>query len=157
MPAFVTVTIEDGKGKQSTLSINIPPATTTANAGGFINSVLPLIDAVIQGRIIRAGLCYGITLPGGLNAVASPDSDVEEGAKFSFISAAPFKTAFRIPTFTESLILAGTKSVDIADTDVDALIDMIVTGNGSVAPVDSRDVDISALNYARELFVKDRG
>lgn len=157
MPAAIVVTIEDGKGIKSDMLINIPTATTVANATTFINSLLALIDPLISGRIVRAGLCYAIALPGGLTGTANALSDVEEGAKFSFISTAPFKTGFRIPTFNETLLLSGTKQVDITDTDVDAFVDMIVAGNGTVAPVDGRDADITALNYAREQFVKDRG
>jgi len=157
MPASIVVTIEDGKGVKSDMLINIPTSTTVANATAFIGDLLPAIDALISGRIVRAGLCYAIALPGGLDPSANALSDVEEGAKFSFVSTAPFKTSFRIPTFNETLILSGTKQVDVTDTDVDALVDLIVTGDGTVAPVDGRDADITALNYAREMFVKDRG
>lgn len=157
MPASIVVTIEDGKGEESTLTVNIPTATTVANATTYINTLLPLIDALISGRIKRVGLCYAVALPGGLSATANALSDVEEGAKFSFISTAPHKTSLRIPTFNETLFLSGTTQVDIADTDVDAFIDAIIAGSGGVLPVDSRDADVTALNYAVEQFVKSRG
>jgi len=159
MPASLVFTITDGKtpGKTSNVLINIPTATTVANATTFAQTVAALIDALISGIITHIGLCYQVALPGGLSTTPNAFSDVEEGAVFSFNTAAGVPTKFRLPTFNETAILSGTKVVDIADPDVAALITAMVTGSGGVAPVDSRDSDVTALRYAREMFTKDRG
>lgn len=157
MPAFVTYTVKDEKGNSSVMNMNIPTATTAANAITFAQSFAGLLNAVITGQITAIGLGYLVTLPGGLRTSPLGGSDVEEGARFSFRTALNHLTRFRIPTFDESLILAGSKAVDLEDTAVDALVDAMTGGLGGVSPVDSRDEDVVSLDAAQEQFGQDRG
>jgi hypothetical protein len=159
MPATIAITVEDGKNppNKSTVFVNIPTATTVAAATTFAQGITGLIDAVIGGKITNLAICYRVTLPGGLKALAEALSDVEEGAKFIWRTAGNFLTSFRLPTFLESKILAGTKSVDLTDPDVDGVVDFMTTGSLGVTPTDARDDDIETVASARENFVKDRG
>lgn len=162
MGAQISYTVEDGKGETSVFFVNIPSTFTLAQSLEAAQDIATLVNAVITGAIRSIGLCFNVTLPGGLTTTPDADADVEEGARFQWLSTGNFRTRFRLPTFNEDLILAGTKQVDLTDTDVDALVDAIiggtpVTGSGTVTFVDSRDVDIIALDTAREAFGKDRG
>jgi hypothetical protein len=124
-----------------------------------------LIDPLINGRITRIGVGFTISLPGTLGTVSDADSDVEEGAKFQFQTAGGNFTGFRIPTFDEQFILSGTQNVDLAAAGVAALRQALITGinltgvggSGTIAPSDSRDEDITALAFAREMFQSSRG
>jgi hypothetical protein len=159
VPATVAFTIQDGKNppKTSTVFVNIPVVTTAANGITFAQSLAVLLDALIGGKISQISLCYSVSLPGGLKASPNVNADVEEGGKFIFKTVNNHPTSLRLPTFLESLILSGTKSIDLTDLGVDAFVDAMAAGLSGVSPTDSRDEDVTSLTSGRENFVKDRG
>jgi hypothetical protein len=157
MPAQIGISIKDSKGLIGTTLVNIPTATTAANGITFAQNLAALVDAVIGGQIVGLSLCYGVSLPGGIKATPNANQDVEEGARFSFNTAANHKTSLRLPTFLETLILSGTKQVDLEDLDVDAFVDAMTAGLGGILPCDSRDEDVATVASAREQFLSDRG
>lgn len=160
--AFVIVTnIRDEKNRPSRFEVNLPSGTAWTDVVLFAQQFAPLANALFTGKVVSIGICYELSLSGlGLNAVAASGSDVEEGARFQFASAGGFPTAFRIPTFDESKIVAGSRDVDLTDGDVAALVTAMedgidltgVGGSGIIQPSDKRDDDVDALSYAREQF-----
>jgi len=159
MAIQVTVSVEDAKGKTSHMFIGLPSATSVINWGLFAAAWATAVDAVMGGKITNLGVCYRVALPGGLKATADATSDVEEGGRMSFRTENNWISGFRIPTFLESKLLAGTKEMDLTDGDVDAVVDLMIDGEavGGAAPCDQREDDIVSIETARELFVKDRG
>ncbi len=167
MALAVIMTIQDNKGKTSTLEINlVPTIATVAEVVNAAQSLALLIDPLINGRIVRVTVGVAVSIVGfvPLSDPASVTSDVEEGARFQFLTDTGFYTGFRIPTFREDLILPGTDQVNIADLGVAALIDAVTNqlsmvpggGTGNVTIVDKRDVSISSLSSARESFQASR-
>jgi hypothetical protein len=159
MAIQVALSILDGKGKTSHMFVNLPSATSVINWTLFASTWAAAIDAVIGGQITNIGVCYRFGLPGGIKASPDADSDVEEGGRMSFRTANNWVTKFRIPTFLESKLLAGTKQMDLTDGDVDGVVDLMIDGEpvGGAEPCDEREDDIETIEVARELFVKDRG
>lgn len=170
MPAFFTfnVSIQDGilpKPHTSTVSINFQGGETLAwnadNLQDVSDWLLPIIDDMIDGKIVSASWNYVPALVGGLKADADVNSDVEEGALFMFQSLYPYKTRVRIPTFKESQMLESSKQVDVANTEVAAFIAAMVDGFDIVTldfnPADARGEDVTALISAVDAFQKDRG
>lgn len=162
--AFVLLySIQDNKAATSTMEINVPDSFALANVIDFAADMALLINAVITGAIRRIGVGILITLPGGLRTTPDPDSDVEEGARFQFLTAGGFPTSFRIPTFDEDFIQAGTRAVDTADTAVATLVTAMISGAATtpgpitVTPSDKREEDIVALVSAQEQFMSSRG
>lgn len=155
MPLSAVFTIRDAKGARSTVEINIDVATI-ANAQTFITAFAPLLDALILGVIERVGICILATLPGGLRAVPTLGSDVEEGARFMYNTVSGYKTGFRVPTFNEAFLVDGTQRVDLADADVIAFNNAIEDGLATFEPSDYRGDDIVALRSALESFQKTR-
>lgn len=160
MPVVLTYSVRDEKGKTGNFSVNLPDGTTLANLIGFAASLAPIVDAVITGAITAIGISIPINLaPGAVDDTASVNSDREEGAYFSF-QATNAPTGFRIPTFNETFIAAGTDVVDVTLPSVAALVTAIEDGldttagggSGVVQPVDSRGDAITALLYAEESF-----
>lgn len=162
MAFSILYTILDEKAAASTMKVNLPSATAFADVILFVSEFADLVDAVINGQIIRAGVAFEIDI--GTFAAAAAGSDVEEGARFNYRTDGGFLSAFRIPTFLESLIVPGTRQVDTADLDVLALdvavrngIDLTgVGGSGVIAPSDQRDEDIVSLTSATESFTTSR-
>ena len=136
--------------------MHIPSATSLANATTYAQAFASALDDVIGGKIESVDICIGIALPGGLKADPAANTDIEEGAVFVYEDADGRVFRQRLPTFLESLILTGTRQVDNDSVDVQAVTDLIVTGNGTVGAVTLADTDITALVGDKEQFVKNR-
>lgn len=159
----VSYTIIDEKGVSSTTFMQVPDTFSLANTLQFAKDLALLVDAVIGGKITHIGACYLVTLPAGLKANPIANSDVEEGARFSFNTAGGFVTKMRLPTFLESKLSPASKDVNLLDSAVAAFVNAMVAGIAeanpaqTVTPSDGRQDDITSIRTARELFVKDRG
>lgn len=166
----VVYSIRDEKGAVSTTEINLPAATSFHDVAIFAGQMALIINPLIRGAITRIGVCYMLTLPAGLRTTPLTGSDVEEGARFQFKTSNGFYTSNRIPTFDESLVIPGTREVDLLDPNVSAFyIGMNlglntsgatfngVSGTGVISPSDSRGDDIVRLEGAVEQFLSSRG
>jgi len=164
MAFSVLYSIEDAKGAVSTTEVNVPLSLAWLDVTLFATALAPMIDSLIKGRITRVGVCATLPLPGTLKGTADPTSDVEEGARFQFITANGYPTAMRLPTFDEQFIIAGTTEVDQTDANVSTFLQSMesginTSGNGGagvVEPCDKREDDIDALRFAREAFQASR-
>lgn len=155
----IIYSIRDEKGRVSTTEVRVPAATPFAEVVEFGGAMALLIDPLISGQITRIGLVFDYTLIGGIKTAPVAGSDVEEGARFSFLTENNFPMRMRLPTFLESLIVPGTKLVDTADTDVATFITAMTEGIdlagvlGIVEPSDSREEDVVSLVEAVEQFL----
>lgn len=159
--AFVTFSIQDAKGKVSVMKVNFPTTQTLAELSNWAIDAATAINAIITGKVISAGAGFEIDLSGAtIRATPLSLSDVEEGARFIFRSVIGAITQMRLPTFDEDKMLSGTQSVDTADADVDAFLDLILVGDGVGVgfghPSDDHGSDINALESARESFTSTR-
>jgi hypothetical protein len=160
--AFLVYSVQDAKGKISTVKINFPSNVDIGQVASFAGDTATMINNIIKGRIVDAGIGLAVDLSGAtIRSAPDPDSDVEEGARFQFEAASGAITGFRLPTFDEAKLVAGTKNVDLADTDVDTFVDRILagktTGLVNASPSDDRGSDIVNLASARENFQSSRG
>ena len=123
-------TICDGKGQSSQSLINAPGLTSSDIGGQYATceTFQPLVDALIKGYIIRAGLVVDVPLIGGIKTSADVDADLEEGAKFIWRASTDFTAENRLPTFNESKLIVGTRQVDLLDGDVDDFITAMLAG-----------------------------
>lgn len=161
----ILYSITDEKAKVSTTEVKLPSATAFADVEIFAAQMAALIDTVIEGYISRIGIVYQVALPGGIKSAANANSDVEEGARFQFRTVNGFFSGLRLATFSEALIVAGSKDVDTVNGDVAAFVTAMVTGidtsgaggSGTIQPSDARDEDLTALEFAREQFLSSRG
>jgi len=161
MPYECIYTIVDEKDHKSSLRHYLPDETAVADVVGFIEDFAPLLEDVLSGAIIRAGFTRAVDISGlGLRAEPQAGSDVEEGATFIYTDADRNMMRHRVPTFLESLILAGTREVDVSAAAVIALRAAMVTGLTPdatlVPPCEHRGGDLTALSSARETFQRSR-
>jgi hypothetical protein len=156
LPVKLQYTIRDGKGLTSRTLVHLPSATSLANATTYAQAFASALDDVIGGKIESVDICVGVALPGGLKADPNADSDIEEGAVFVYEDSVGRVFRQRLPTFLETLILTGTRQVDNSNVDVQAVTDLIVTGNGTQGATTLADTDITALVSDKESFVKNR-
>lgn len=158
---FLTYSIQDAKGATSIAKINFPDSTDIAILKTFAASTATMINAIITGKIISAGIGLEVDLSSAtIRSAPDPDSDVEEGARFIWNSAIGALPSFRLPTFDEAKMVSGTRLVDLTDTDVDAFHDRIIAGQTvgliNVSPSDDHGEDIESVQSARESFLSSR-
>lgn len=157
----VYYTIIDGKGEESTMTIDLPPATTPTNAQAFAQAMHTVIADLINGGVTNYGIRVNVAVTGDF---ANPYADIQEKALFTFRSAAGFLKYVTIPAFLEDLFIAGTKLVDQTDVNVVQFIDGMVDGldvssyggTGTVQPTTSHGEDLVEISAAREAWGKYR-
>lgn len=158
----INFVIQDEKGAKSTVTVNIPSDTLLADAAEFAGEVAEDIDAAITGQITGISMSYPVAVPGTCKASPVAGSDIEEGALFLWTTAGGFATRFRLPTFDEDLIVAGSRLVDLTDGAIVALVGTMedgqtMTSTNDVLPCDYREDDIVSLEAAYESFRASKG
>lgn len=145
----VTYTIRDAKGRSSIAKINIPSATLFTNLVGFAQAAAALYEPLMLGVISKASISVPITY-----APTSPNvlSDVQKRGLMTFHDASGLVARTTYPTWLESKTVDNSDQIDIVDADVAALIALVVTGDGTIAPVTSHATNITGIDVAREIF-----
>lgn len=156
----LSLTLEDEEGKKSVVSMHLPGGTLQADAEAFASAISLLIDVITGAKITRIALALIVTLPGGLKSDALAESEVEIGARFGFIDAQAFRTSLRVPSFLQALLVTGSNSVDVEDSDVAAFVSAMTEGltpiSTLVQPSTNRSDDIVSMSTAIEAFTKTR-
>lgn len=156
-----TVTVQDSKGKESTMSFNHPLAVDIGALKSAIVSTVELIDTLIRGQIVRASIGIEINLPAGLGlkATAVAGADVEEGVQFNFETSLGALTGFRIPTFAETF-LNDSGFYEVVAQAVEDFKDRILAGQtvglNNVSPSDAYGDDVVTFLSAQESFASSR-
>lgn len=167
--SVLNIQIEDGKGKTANMKINsevFDQADLEASKTyeSWADNVLQDLRGNLKGAIRKAWWNIPVTLDFGPDT-PDPDSDIEEGAHFIFLTAGGYTTKIRIPTFDEALLIAGSRLVDLAAPSVADFVNTIIDGADAIAGVledrmdatDKRGDDIVALKSAYEYFFRSRG
>jgi len=155
----VIFTIQDNKGKTSTTEVKIPTGISVGNMIEFAQDLAVLFDAITNGEIIGVSIGVGVDLSSlGLTASAGSTADVEEKGKFQFSTAGGFHTTVNVPCISDSDVVSGSDVLDTADADIAAFIaamtdGLTLTDTSTVQPCDSREDDITALDFAEERFI----
>jgi len=175
MPLTAFVRVRDAGGDAagdkpgtSLVTVEIPLATTPANAIAFAKGLADVVAPLMVGGIVGAGVTFEVDLSSlSLDEVGTALADVQEKAVFAFRTAANKLKRIGIPTFNENLLQgAGAyANVDLTDTDVQAFVTamedgILLTGyggTGTVAPVDTNDSDLALLETATQAYSSRRG
>lgn len=161
MAIGVVYTFKDAKGATGTTTINLPSSTDYDDAVEFASAVAQLFANMTTGQLVSVGIHFSVDISGLAANTLDPNSDVEEGAKFSWGVLGGYRASNRIPTFDEAKIIASSKQVDLTDADVAQFVGYMVNGftatsTNVVAPVDYRNTDINDIIGALEDFVSSR-
>jgi hypothetical protein len=155
---FVVYTIQDAKGEKSTMKVNFGASPNLGMVRAWAEQAAIVISNVITGGIVDIGIGIGVQIPSAALNPPDESSDVEEGARFSWRTAIGSLTGFRIPTFSEGLLLPGTNQVDTSA--IEDLTNIMISGHTvgleNIQPTDERGSDIESLETARESFQSSR-
>lgn len=157
-----TLTIKDEAGNTAFFRIlfelldeDVPADITFDNVVSALDEIVPYIDGMINGEITNMTLGRSLPLPAGIKTFPLSASDVEERGTFTFKSLYG-RVTYRIPTFKDSLIVAGTNLIDITDALVAPFVFRMIDGSSTplenTRPCDNRDDSIYALIEAYESF-----
>lgn len=148
----------DNKGKTSFTKVRIPTGFALADMLDFAVQMAQLLANILTTQITRAGICVSLDLSTStIKANPLSGADAAQKGFFGFATGVTgFRTRMRLPAFNETLVNAGSDTIDQSDTDVAAFItameDGIVVTGGTVSPTDNRENDIVSTDYAREIF-----
>lgn len=160
--AFVSYTIKDGKNKNSVMHLNFPENVDMGVLRtNFVPTTATLLNAIIKGKIIAAGIGLEVDISGAtIRATPDADSDVEEGALFTGITAIGSDTTFRVPTIDEDMFFPGTTVIDGGNADMAPFILRVINGQTvglvNVSPSDNRGEDITDITTAVDSFQSSR-
>ena len=119
-----SMTIEDAKGSRASIPIYalLDTATTVGALDAAMATFSEYFDSLTEGRIIGHSVSLELTPAITWKAAAVANSDVEEGALFSFpLAALPSKSyGVEIPAFLQSKFVGN--EVDVTDLAVADLI-----------------------------------
>lgn len=151
--------VQDAKGKSGFILFNHPLDTDLGALKSMIPTSAELLDVLLGGVIINAGISFDLSIAGWDIDPAQSGSDIEEGALFTWLTDIGTPTDFRIPTFSEDF-MDDNGVVDLADTDVDAFVQRIISGRTvgltNVSPSDAYGQDIVSIVGGQEDFLSSR-
>lgn len=156
--ARVTINLVDGEGHSSEVTIYLPDTLALDKLAIAAAAYGDLIEDISEAVVISASAAFTLFSGSGTPLAAS---DVEEKARFVWGVANTTKKVLQsIPAFIKAKILPNSNQVDLADADVDAFYDAMVTGltvgADTFVPKDSEGRDINGLRAAKQAYTRSR-
>lgn len=159
---LATINFADGDGDSKSLSVPFTSADMVDMVDAaddpvqFAQQIAVYLDAMTGGAIRSISLSIKVPLP-AVQAIPAPLSDVQELGVFKFRTSNGFLKTISVPTFDESLIIAGTKLIDQLDPIIADFVEMMIEpinlpAGWTLNPVDERGENLIALESALEDF-----
>lgn len=155
---IVQVDFIDAKSKTSFTRVRLPTGFTLAQYTTMAQDIGQALKDISGCAVTGISIGVNFTLT-GLGAAAAAAADIASKAFFKVRSSvAGFFAKMSIPTFDEdSLVVAGSDQIDIADAAVSTFVTLVETGNGTIAPVDKYGNDLVDTEISREQFMEHNG
>lgn len=153
--------VADADGETSTIAVPIPVTVTLTDIPEIVGDLGALIQPMLYGTIVTAGLRVDVDVAGFTSGVAGTLADVAEKARFVFRGANGFLKSLSLPAVAEDIINTS-GDVDLTDTDVAAFVTAMEDGFTlddtvtTVQPCDVRGDDLVTLVEAREAWGRSR-
>lgn len=146
-------TIQDAKGKSSTVDIPFPDATPAAVFVTGVQAVGALINPLVTGGLKSAGVKVEVAI-GTWGPTAALDSDVQEKMEFGARAANGFLKRLNLPTIDEDMFVPGSDQGDLTETDLAAFRDFLEDGltvsSTLIQPCDIHGSDLETVEVIRE-------
>lgn len=143
----LSVPITDDRGKVKRIPVHFADTVTLAQVTAYSDAFLADLDDAVGGVIGNPSVEFEIAVPGGLKATAIADHWTARGALMSFAAAGTrYNHSVYVPTLLGALITAG--QIETADPLFTAVRDFFLAGDGTIAPTDKYENDLTALDAA---------
>lgn len=109
----LSYTVQDAAGKQKTFAQYIASGTLVSDIQDIVDTGAPLLDAVVDGKILSAQVVLALVLPGGLKADAIDANRVREGALLDYTADdTSYRQSFFVPSAKNSDFVDESDDVD---------------------------------------------
>lgn len=141
----ITYTFRDAKGANSTLNVNFEytGTSTLTELKTFADALGVELESLSDAELVRYNINLAMDASGATAAVDY--KRVEDKGVIIAQTAAGKNVRFSIPAIKETVLGTDQITIDLANADVTAFTNLIVTGNGTIAPVDSNGSDITSI------------
>jgi len=167
MATTIFYTIADADGDPSVISIPVEFSDTLegASLAFAVEYGWDIINPLINGTLINAGITIQIDIADFTNAAAAAISDVQEKAEFVYRAVGGFIKRITLPTFIETFFTgAGAgKEVDVTQSAVTAFNTLITDGfeealvsADPLVPVTDHGEDITTFIKGHQAWGKSR-
>ena len=143
----------------ATTEVKVPTTLTAVQLIEFAQQMAILMDAVTIGQIVNVGVVLAVDISGlGLTGAPGSTADVEEKGVFMYNAVGGFRTTVQVPCLADTDVIPGSDEIDLTDADILAFNTAMISGlllpvgAITVSPTDSREADITSLDWARERF-----
>lgn len=112
-PIIISFSIVDAAGKRKTAILNVPSDLLASDVQAIVTAYAPLLDAVIDGKIVLAQAAFPFTLPSGLKSAPVDANRVREGALLSFSADGTFhKYSTYVPSWENAGFVTDSDEVN---------------------------------------------
>ncbi len=131
---------------------------TLSQLNGEASNIATLLDAILDGKIVSAGLCIDIDLSGAtIKANPAAGSEIERTGLLPFKYGAPMRTwSADMPAFAYSKFVTGTNNMNMTDAAVLAFISAIESGTHITFTDPSKQLPLYATGAGSKTFRKHR-
>jgi hypothetical protein len=138
-----TFAFVDAKGVSSKTKVMLPAAVTLAAATTYCDNLATQFEAASDAKITGYTINQGRAATASTAAVAG--SRVEDKGWIEVATAAGKKSSIAIPAIKLAGLLANGIDLDLAAALITNITTQLITGNGTVAPVDSNASDLAGV------------
>jgi hypothetical protein len=143
----ITYTFKDAKGSTTTTTCTAPSGITLANIKLYADALGDALAAASDAELIRYNVSVAYDASGAPASVAG--GRVEDKGLFAAQTAAGKNSFFTIPAIKLSTLLANEYDIDLADALITAVTNLLITGDGTTAPVDTNASDLASVVNGR--------
>lgn len=155
MADLISVQVTDAAGNVKSIAIPVAAGLSIANIQTNVDTLLPFLDAAIDGLITKVSITKDLTVVAGLKNTAA-NNQVHEGALLSYDAAGtPYKFSLFIPSWSD----AGFSGNSVDNSGVyNAFITKMDAGFGAAGggshPTDKYDDDLTGFTGGTRRFRK---
>lgn len=138
-----TFAFVDAKGVSSKTHIMLPAAVTLAQATSYCDNLGTQLEAASDAKLTGYTINQGRAATVSTSAVAG--SRVEDKGWIEMQTALGKLSTIAIPAIKLAGLLANGRDIDLTAAMITNITTQLITGNGTVAPVDSNASDLAGI------------
>jgi hypothetical protein len=139
-------------GTPKVVPIWLGSAVTLADCLSYAQAFVPVLEDVSDAYVVSAAVQFALNISGQSSGATSGPTRTNDGARFSFDTAARYNWGLWIPAFKPALL--ADQDVDFTDLAVTALEAAIRVGLGGITPTDGNGNDVLGTSKGKFAYRK---
>lgn len=161
MPYQILLTVEDAKGRSSSMKFYMLDSTPYAEVVTYAQEFATRMEPLTVGAIRKIAVTQTIPLPAGLKTIPVAVADVEEKMRITYRTEFNHSFAYSIPAYNEQFasILYGSseKILDFLEPEVEAFYNLNIAAAAAGFtdnPCDTRSETLFVIKKSSQRFYK---